>query len=174
MAKDTIQIQLTAQTIDSYCADLRRLTSRIEKRVIALDALKTFLTAVTDPGEQATPAFSVIRETLLRHFDTARAELMQEQSDVITNALRQRKLWRIVPVYNALSRDAFWTILISAKDMMGSEERGKIARWSYGWLQEVKDRSAQTSPYPDTIDFKGAGIEVAEYTAMSDISACFS
>lgn len=174
MTAGTIHIKLSPESVEIYCDELKRHTSRTEKRVIALDALMTFLSAVTDPGEQATPAFSEIKATLLRHFDTARTNLLQEQSETVTGALHQRKLWRILSVYNALSRDAFWTILVAAKDALGYEESNRIADWSREWLEEVKMRSAQTTPFPDAIDFKGAGIEVAEYMAMSDINACFS
>jgi hypothetical protein len=174
MVIEDIPLLLNSAGIDKYCRDLVRHISRVEKRVVALDALQTFIAAMTEPGEQAKSEFVAIRETLERHFEQARTALQTEQAAALVEALKARRLSRITPIYQALSRDAFWQLLSKTEETLGREVCAEIGHWSGEWLAQVKERSEQLSPYPDTIDFKAVGIDVAEYAAMSDICKYFS
>ncbi len=169
-----IHLRLDAAGIDSYCRGLARHLATPEKRIAALDALKTFLAAQVSSGERQKPAFSQIELILAHHFDEARAELQQRQAASLVTALRDRALGEITPIYTALSRDAFWQLLEMAERELEIAQRPALAEWSRDWLAQAETRSAEASPYPDSIDFKAAGIAVADYTAMRDICHFFS
>lgn len=169
-----LQLTLSAEGIDNYCHELARHSTRVERRVAALDALQTFVASMAGPAEQAQAGYAAIRETLERHIEGARAELHAAQTTALADALSARSLGRITRIYAALSRDAFWQLLNSVESRLGAEACRGVAAWSEGWLLQAKERSAQASPYPDAMDFKAAGIEVDEYTAMSDICKFFT
>lgn len=169
-----LELTLSAEGIDNYCRGLVRHVPSVERRVVALDALQTFVAAMSGPAGQVQPVYAAIRETLARHLDGARAELHAAQAKALVEALSLRSLPRITPIYTAVSRDAFWQLLGTAAERLGAEACRELAAWSDGWLAELTARSAQLSPYPDAIDFKALGVEVVEYTAMSDICKYFN
>lgn len=171
MSEDFILLKLTATAVDSYCCDLERRTSSLEKRIVSLDALRTFIAVQLGPGEQATSEYEAIRRCLDDHFDQARTQLLRQQSRQLIEALRQRNLSRLAGLYQALSRDAFWQLMEEAKPSLRHDE---VGGWSSAWLHDVETRSAEVSPYPDTIDFKAVGIEVVDYALMRDIASCFT
>ncbi len=169
-----IHFTLSVEGIDRYCRELARHTSTVERRVTALDALKTFVTTVTDPGEQSKPVFADIKETLEHHFELARYELQDEHSRSIVEALRERQLTRIVPIFNSLSRGGFRQLLVRAENILGKEASRNITEWCTEWLARAKERSEKVSTYPDTIDFNAAGIDVTEYMVMSELCTFFA
>ena len=169
-----IQLTLSAEVIDRYCRELARHMSKVEKRVAALDALNTFVAAVTDPGERSKPGYTAIKETLEHHFELARHELQNEHVRTLVDALGQRQLKRIVPIFNAFSRDGFRQLLVRAENELDTETCRSITQWCKEWLAQAKERSEEVSSFPDTIDFIATGIDVAEYTVMSDLYTYFS
>lgn len=174
MSEQTISLQLTAEAVDSYCRDLERRTSSVEKRIVSLDALRTFLAVQLGTAEQANPEYEAIRRCLDNHFDRARHQLHQQQSGQLIEALMQKNLSRLAALYQALSRDAFWQLMEEVKSSLGRETSEGVGLWSMAWLDDVKRRSAELSPYPDAIDFKAVGIDVVDYSLMRDIASCFA
>lgn len=168
-----IHITLTAKGIEKYCQDLLRRTSRTERRIAALDSLKTFISVMTTTPESVTDEYAAIISVVQKHFDQAQEELLEEQTRSLLEALQQHSLLRITTLYSALSRDAFWQRLQHAADRMSENQFVEMSEWAGGWLEDVSRRSYEKSPYPDMIDFKAAGIEVIEYTSMSDIYKFF-
>lgn len=174
MDNTPLHIPLTAWAIEEYCQTIVRHTSRAERRIAALDSLKTFIATMASPAQAATDEYAKIIKTLNAHFEQSQEALLTEQLHRLHEALQQRSLLRITTLYTALSRDAFWQRLEGAGGLLDADAHIAIAEWSGDWLEEVRRRSAEVSPYPDMIDFKTAGIEVAEYTSMSDIHKFFS
>jgi hypothetical protein len=166
---DAITLHLTARGIDAYCRDLARRTPTLEKRVAALDALITFISTQADAGEQARAEFSAIKQTLLDHFEQAREALLTERAQRLQRALLAQQLPQLATLYTSLSRDAFWTLLGRVEQQLDSAALHVLRSWAQEWLWQAKQRARQASPYPDTIDFTAAGIEPAEYLAMSDL-----
>jgi hypothetical protein len=150
-----------------------RRTSAAEKRLAALDALQTFIGVAADVGEQTKPVFAAIRETLADHIEQARAALLQEAGEKLTAALREQQLARAAAIYTALSRDAFWQLLLQAETGLGSQATAEVAAWCRHWLVQTQQASAVHSPYPDAIDFKAAGIDVTSYLMMGDLNKFF-
>lgn len=165
----TITLRLTAAAIDAYCRDLTRRSPTLEKRVAAIDALITFISTQTEPGEKAKEEFVSVRKTLLDHFEQAREALLDERAGRLREALQARRPPRIAMLYAALSRDAFRAVLDRVLRELDVDAMQQLRDWTSGWLREAKQRAAQASPYPDAIDFKAAGIDVSEYLAMSDL-----
>jgi hypothetical protein len=44
-----------------------------------------------------------------------------------------------------------------------------LRTWASDWLTQTRQRAQQASPYPDAIDFRAAGLDVSEYSAMTDL-----
>lgn len=174
MAMDKVLLTLSADNIERYCQELARYQARPERRIAAIDALRTFIGVMASPGEQAKPEFAAISDTLSRHFEQARANLLTSQCDLLVQALTERSLLSVVSLYTVLSRDAFWQLLKQATSVLEPSVALQATQWCGDWLLRAKTRSAAVCPYPDTIDFKAAGIEVAEYTAMQDILHFFA
>jgi hypothetical protein len=167
---NTITLQLTASGIDTYCRELARRSPTLEKRVSAIDALITFISAQTDVGEQAKAEFLSIKQTLLDHFEQAREALLDERAQRLLKALQAQSLPHIALLYSSLSRDAFWALLGRVEPQLDAAAFDAIRSWASGWLTQAKQRAQQASPYPDAIDFKAAGIDVTEYSAMTDLA----
>lgn len=148
---------------------MRRSTASVEKRLIALDALLTFVGAAVDPVFLRDETFEQIKSTLSAHIEQARAELMNENTLRLSAAFKQQDVAQIAVVFGSLSRSGFWGLLSQAMNRLGEGEREDMSRWAIGWLDEMKRRGEQASPYPDSIDFAAAGIDIAEYTAMTDL-----
>lgn len=171
---ENISIILSGEVVDNYCLELERHVSTVEKRVTALDALKTFVATVTDPGEQSKPGYAAIRAALEHHIELARSELLDEHARALVEALRQRQLPRITHIFTALSRDGFRQLLARAENELGVESSRDVTEWCTDWLDRIRECSERVSPYPDTIDFEAVGISVAEYMVMTDLRNYFS
>ena len=171
---NAVHLNLTPERIERYCEELARTVSKPERRVAALDAVKTFLAAMADAGEQADPAFVEVKAILARHFDSAREALQREQTVRLAEALRQQKLSSITAIYQSVSRDGFWQLLTGAEHGLETALSHQIGEWCREWLAQARERSEKASPYPDAIDFQAAGIDVGEYTAMTDLARFFA
>lgn len=166
---NAITLQLTASGVDAYCRELVRRSPTLEKRVAAIDAIITFLSTQTDVGEQAKAEFRSIKQTLLDHFEQAREALLNKRAQHLHQALQAHHLPSIAMLYTSLSRDGFWTLLGRVERQLDAAAQSALRGWAEGWLIQTKQRAQQSSPYPDAIDFKAAGIDVSEYLAMTDL-----
>ncbi len=121
-------------------------------------------------GQQVKPEFQSIKQILLDHFEQARAALLNERAQRLLKALQAQSLPHIALLYASLSRDAFWALLGRVEPQVDAAALDAIRRWAFDWLTQAQQRAQQASPYPDAIDFKAAGIEVTEYSAMTDLA----
>lgn len=165
----TIVLRLTARGIDAYCHELARLAPGPEKRIATLDALLTFVSTQADPGERAKADFAAVRQTLLGHLEQAREALLRERAARLHRALDGRRLPELAAMYNALSRDAFWALLGRIEPVLERAALESLRGWVADWMTGAWQRARQAGACPDAIDFAAAGIDVAEFVAMTDL-----
>jgi hypothetical protein len=170
---NAIRLHLTVSGVDAYCCELSRRSPTLEKRVAAIDAIITFVSSQTDAGERAKAEFLSIKQTLLDHVEQAREALLDERAQRLRRALQAQNVPSTAFLYTSLSRDAFWTLLQRVEQQLDAAALSALRGWASGWLAQAKQRGQQVSSYPDAIDFKSAGIDVSEYSAMSDLCRYF-
>ncbi|MEN8169227.1 MAG: hypothetical protein ABFS08_03305 [Pseudomonadota bacterium] len=166
---DKVSLHLTPSGISAYCDELQRSTATPEKRLIALDALRTFIITAVEPEFINDETFERIKAILLSEIERASAELMEVNLRLLAAALQRHDISKISQLFNSLSRSGFWEILTLAMSRMDATPRKEVSMWASQWLEEAKRRGEEASPYPDSIDFVAAEIEITEYTAMTDI-----
>lgn len=168
-ADDTLTLRYTPEQVEHFCRHLATHAPGSEQHLAALTALQTFLAAGADAGEQARPVYLAIRQTLERELEQARAALLQHNVQRLAQALRRQDIGAIAALFRPLSRSGFWEAMTRAADALDDATLAALAQWSRQWVEEAKRRGEQASGYPDAIDFHKAGIDVSEYTAMSDV-----
>ena len=166
---DKITLQITPAWISDYCQEIQRSTATSEKRLVALDALLTFISAAVDPVFLKDEAYEHIKKMLSAEVEGARRELMEERSLLLYRAFELQDVAKIAFIFNSLSRGGFWDLLTQTMSRMDEGLRKELSAWAIRWLDETTSRGEQASPYPDTIDFVSAGIDISEYTAMTDL-----
>jgi hypothetical protein len=164
-----VTLQLTAAGIDAYCGQLARRLPSPGKRVAAIDALITFLSTQVDTGQQAGPQFRAIREILDRHFEAAREALLDERARRLEQALRGGRVSDIGALYGTVSGGTFRTLLARATGGFDAGTLRSVRAWAADWQERVGAPARQASPYPDSVDFRAAGVDPAQYLAMTDL-----
>jgi deoxyribodipyrimidine photolyase len=166
---DVLSLHFTVEQVEGFCRHLASHAPGSEQHLAALTALQTFVASGADAGEQARPVYQAIRQAVERHLEQARAVLMQQNVQRLRQALEQRNVSAVAALYRPLSRSGFWEALTRAAGAFDDTALSDLARWSRQWVEEAKRRGEQASGFPDAIDFHKAGIDVTEYTAMSDV-----
>lgn len=166
---EKLLLQISPVWFEDYCQGMRRSTTTVEKRIVALDALQTFISAAIGPELVNSETHERIKATLSLHIEQARSDLMAESAARVATALEQHDVAQIARLFVSLSRSGFWEALSQSMEGIGQVRREEISAWAVYWLKEKKQQGEQSSPYPDAIDFAAAGIDVSEYTAMTDL-----
>lgn len=169
---DTLTLRFTPEQVEHFCRHLATHAPGSEQHLAALTALQTFIAAGADAGEQACPTYTSIRQLLELHIEQARAALLQHNLQRLTQALQQRDVTAIAALYRPLSRSGFWEILGHCAATFDATSLTALTHWSRQWVEQARRRGEQASGFPDAIDFHKAGIDVAEYTAMTDVARC--
>jgi hypothetical protein len=171
-ADDTLTLRYTPEQVEHFCRHLATHAPGSEQHLAALTALQTFLAAGADAGEQARPVYPAVRRVLERHLEQARALLLQHNTQRLLHALQQRDVTAIAALYRPLSRSGFWEMLNHSATALDDTALTALALWARQWVEQARQRGEQASGYPDAIDFHKAGIDVAEFTAMTDVQRC--
>lgn len=166
---EAVQLRISPAWIEDYCQCIKRSTITVEKRLVALDTLRTFISAASGPELLHNETCVQVKTILGQHIEKARDELMAESAFSIAAALEQHDVGQIVKLFTSLSRSGFWQALIQSTDRMEDTRLEEITAWALQWLKEKKRQGEQASSYPDAIDFASAGIDVSEFTAMTDL-----
>lgn len=164
----TLQLTLTADGIEKHCTELKAQARSPAHLLTALMALQALITTYTSPGNQTIPAYRDIQATLERHAAIARENLLQETAAMLQTALIEQDRHAIMRAHGALSRNGFWQAVALAARQVGPEHRMRSANWLDAWCRQEKSRAQAASPYPDCLDFKAAGIDQQEYSAMDE------
>ncbi len=166
---ESIAIDISPSSIEAYCQNLARYSPNPEKQLAALDAISAFIAASTSPAEQNKDSYKTIRTILADNLEQARKALLDGHAERLKSALKVHDLGRITACYSVLSRESFWQLLTRAEVELNEKEWSDALHWAGRWLSEVRQRSAELSPYPDAIDFKAVNVNVDEYLAISDL-----
>lgn len=171
---DTLTLRYTPEQMEHFCRHLATHAPGSEQHLAALTALQTFIATGADAGVQARPVYMAIRQLLERHIEQARATLLQKNMQRLTQALLQQEVTAIAALYRPLSRSGFWEILSRSAATFDDPTLATLAHWSRQWVAQARQRGEQASGFPDAMDFHKAGIDVAEYTAMTDVARCLA
>ncbi len=166
---DKIPLQLSPQWIADYCHGMRRSTSSVEKRLAALDSLQTFIRTVIETVYLDNEVYKQIVAILASSIEEARVELTESGVRRLSRAFEQHKVIDVAVLFNSMSRSGFWEILTQTVNQMEQNVSEDCSLWAQSWLSEARSRGEKASPYPDAIDFEAAGINIGEYTAMTDV-----
>lgn len=164
-----LHLTLTADSIEKHCAELKAQARSPAHLLTALMALQTCVTTHTPPGNQADPAYRDIQAALESHAAAARESLLEETASMLQTALVEQDRRAIMRAHAALSRNGFWQAVAQAARQIGAERLIQAGNWLESWCKHEKSRAQAASPYPDCLDFKAAGIDQKEYTAMDEI-----
>lgn len=165
---DALHLTLTADDIEKHCVELKAQSRSPAHLLSALVALQACITTHTPPGSQADPAFRDIQAVLENHAATARESLLEETATLLQTALLEQDRRAIMRAHAALSRNGFWQAVARAARQPGAGHFEQAANWLASWCEEMKARAQAASPYPDSLDFRAAGIDPKAYAAMDE------
>jgi len=168
-SSDTLLLHFTLEQVEGFCRHLASHAPGSEQHLAALTALQTFIAAGADAGEQARPVYQAVQQALEQQQEQARSTLLLHNVQRLAQALQRRDVSIIASLYRPLSRSGFWDVLTQCAETWDEAALADIAGWARHWVQDAKHRGEQASGFPDAIDFHKAGIDVVEYTAMSDV-----
>lgn len=163
-----VTLQISATGLDTLCRRLATHSPRPEQRLAALSALQTFIAAAADSGQQASAAYAALRTVLDGHAEAAREAVLADNARHLRTALERRDVAALARLYRALSRGGFWTVLECSISTLA--EATALHAWCEDWVNAARARGEAASGFPDAMDFAGAGIDVVEYSAMSDLA----
>jgi len=167
---DNLTLKLDSELTERLCQQIEKNVAGAAQRVAALVSLQTFIAATSDGSSHSGGSYKSIRTILDRYTEQARTILLNEQTQALIAAITAQDVTAIARIYTPLSRSGFWSVMEQMTEKVEGEELQRSVVWCNNWYQETKARGEAASPYPDAIDFKGAGIDLAEYTAMGDLN----
>lgn len=129
----------------------------------------SFISTQTDKGEQATPAYAASGRSCSIISSGPRASLLDDRAAGLRAALQAQDAGRVAALTPRCRARRFGEVRRRAERHLAPA----IRDWVAGWLADAKRRGQEVSPYPDAIDFKAAGIVVAEYAAMTGVGRFF-
>jgi len=95
---------------------------------------------------------------------------MDENLAILAPALAEQSLCDIQRVHNALSRNGFHQIVLSAIHHLSDTALYAAAAWAREWCRDAKARAEAASGFPDALDLRGAGITAGLYAAMTELN----
>lgn len=163
-----LTLTISTDDINHFCRELTHSSANITRKHAALIALEGFITqhAGTDAH---TPIFNKTMEIVRNFSEETRSKLLSEYAEALLPALREKSRREITRLYQSVSRNGFHHILRQIADNMTESELAQTIEWIAGWCQESEQRARESSGFPDALNFKAAGIVLAEYQAMNDI-----
>ncbi|MEN6587126.1 MAG: hypothetical protein ABFE02_13895 [Sulfuricella sp.] len=167
----SFSLELTPPEVEARCAALWQQFRSPGRVVTALVAMQS-LFALAPAGTQETAPYREIHAIMARHAEHARNQLIAESVQRLQAALQHRETREIGRIHADLSRNGFWQAASAAgHGSDGAELVGDIA-WLAQWCQGARARAEAASGYPDALDFRAAGIDAEEYTAMDELLRC--
>ncbi|WP_173062644.1 hypothetical protein [Sulfurimicrobium lacus] len=164
-------LELTPPEVEARCTALWQQFRSPGRVVTALVAMQS-LFALAPAGARENAPYREIQAILARHADDARHLLLGESVQRVLNALQQRETREVGRIHADLSRNGFWQVASAAgHGRDGPELAGDVA-WLAQWCQDARARAEAAGGYPDALDFRAAGIDAEEYTAMDELLRC--
>lgn len=166
---DVLVFMVSPRAVEERCQALWRDFKSPSQILAALVAMENLL-ALAPPGDREGPAYRCIRSAIARHAEVARGELLGECEGRLAAALLHREMREITRVHGILSRKSFWQAGASASRRLEYASQLDALSWLEGWVESSRAKAA--SGYPDSLNFRAAGIDVAEFAAMEELLHC--
>ncbi len=163
-----INVKIDAAELDNFCEKLIKRSRNINKTHDALVTLESFISLYAEQSK-ADDEYIQIESLLKRITDHSRQLLLQKNTEDLVRALQSCDINRLTEIHCPLSRNGFYQILQVAISDLSDDEIRLAMVWSSNWVKEARMLAQKASGYPDSFDFKQAGIDIEEYHAVCDI-----
>jgi len=167
--KPEINLRITPESITKYCHEIMQGSTNTGRKHAAITALEGFI-ARHAGADGYTPVYEQVQEIIRNSAAETRSRLLSENGAALAPALRQQNRSEIARVYGSVSRNGFEQVLLEAVQHLTEQDRQYIVEWVGDWCLSSETAARQASGYPDAMDFRKAGIEILEYTALSHIN----
>jgi len=164
----SINITVDADKLKEFCQQLLKRSRDINKTHDALITLETFISVFARPSH-GTAEYKIIEDTINKITEFSRQELLKKSTSELINALKLCDAKSITSIHTPLSRNGFYQILQTSIENLTDDDIRLVMLWSGNWLKEATEMAEEASGYPDSMDFKKAGIRIEEFQAISDI-----
>ena len=111
-------------------------------------ALQSFISAMTDPAQRATPPAIAIRKMLGDHAELERERLLAENARAIVQALAKQDSQALSRIHHSMSRHGFEVAAKQAIKELPKERLHAAAHWVLTWFREAKTRGEAASGFP--------------------------
>ncbi len=163
---EVLTLLLSPEKLEAWYADMATLNAAHTLAVTI--ALQSFIAAMVNPVQRATPAEIALKALLNKHAAQARERLLAENTEAIREALANQDRQALSRIHHAMSRHGFELAAKQAIEEMHEAHLHTAARWVLTWCREAKARGEAASGFPDALNFEQAGIDPIEYAAMKD------
>ena len=171
MSPQAFSLELTPQEVEARSAALWHQFRSPGRILAALVAMQS-LFALAPAGNRENAPYREIQAIVARHAEKARSELLTESERRLLAALQHRETREITRIHADLSRNGFWQAATAAGGGRDAAELAGDIAWLAQWCQSARTRAEAASGYPDALDFRAAGIDAAEYTALQELLHC--
>lgn len=161
-------LQISAQQIDQFCAELCRGSSNTSRKHAALIALEGFIIRHT-ATDKYTGIFNHIIGIIQEYAEQTRTELLNEYADRVQPALKNRDRTELARIHQSVSRNGFDRLLDQVLAKLAPDLQSALKLWAEDWVADADSKARQASGYPDALNFKAAGIRLDEYRAMTEL-----
>jgi hypothetical protein len=166
--QEQITLQISAAQIEQFCTELCRGSSNVSRKHATLIALEGIITRYSSTDTYSAP-FHKILSIIQDYSEQTREQLLKEYADELIPALAEQNPRSISRVHESLSRNGFDLILDRVLNNFNAQHLASLKKWIDGWCGEAETKALAASGFPDALNFKGAGIALADYRAMSEL-----
>jgi hypothetical protein len=163
-----IQLRVTPESITQFCREVTRSSGNIGRKHATLVALSGFITRHAGTGAH-TSTYERIQAIIRDFSGQTRTSLLEEYAEALAQALLDGYWPEVARVHAAVSRNGFMGVLGRAMNTLNAEDQERKADEIRNWCEKAEQAASGASGYPDAMNFRAAGIDLRQYTAMSDI-----
>jgi len=164
----SINITVDADKLNDFCQKLLERSRDISKTHDALITLETFISVFGRPSH-GTAEYKTIEDTINKITEFSRQALLKKSTSELIDALKLCDAKSITSIHTPLSRNGFYTILQTSIENLSDDDIRLLMLWSGNWVKEATEMAEEASGFPDSMNFKKAGISIEEFHAISDI-----
>jgi len=166
--QEKITLTLTVPEVERFCKEVMQGSANAARKHATLVALEGFV-ARHAGADSHTPCFNAIQARIRAFAEETRKELLAHSARELAAALERADRHALGRIHSSLSRNGFSQVLNAALEPLDNIQRFKILAWLRAWKAQAETAAREASGYPDAMNFKGAGVDLKEYTAISDI-----
>lgn len=166
--QEQITLRISATQIEQYCADLCRGSANVSRKHASLIALEGIISRYSSTDTYSAPFYKIL-SIIQGYSEQTRELLLKAYADQLIPALVEQNPQTISRIHESLSRNGFDLILDRVLNNFNVQHLASLKKWSDGWCAEAETSALAASGFPDALDFKSAGISLADYRAMSEL-----